>query len=1106
MSHNNITELNQKINILGKISEIFIQRFRVVYLLIFAMILFGFLTYLDMPREAMPEVSMNAISVSVIYQGVSANDIEELITEPLENILESTDGLDSMTSTSKSGNSSITLIFEENTDMDDAKTDVQSSVAGVSLPDGALDPTIMEFKISEMPIMSLTVRGDVSMTELKYYGELIQEEFKGVQGISDVVLSGGYTREIQLLINQSELTRYNLSMNTIKNSISNSEVSIPLSSMYLEGETFNLRIDESINTIEDIENIVIQGSKNSVILLKDIATVHDGFKTPTEYAYFYINEGEESKTSEPAIYLQVYREDNYDMVKPAEEIRKIIENDINDLVNNQVDIVVTQDMSLDVSQELDTVLDSAISGFLVVIIVLFLFIGLRESLIVASVIPLSLLISVVLLDLLGMTFNTLTLTGFIIALGLLVDNAIVILENVDRLRDFGVDRVKSSIFGSNQVAPAVFAASLTTIVAFFPLLLMKGQIGEMIRALPLTIVLAIIASFFVSIIITPALTSRFLSKFKKNEQHNLTISKKRKTINIIASSLFVAILSIAAFRDFGLWSLLFGLVFGLIMFVKNIKFVYIEKDESKSLASRYKQFLSSIISKGYKRVLILVISLLLFASSFTVLLTDRVAIELFPVEDPDLITISVIAPEGTWVNDTREIVYNIEDMLFKYDDIESFNSKIGNDNSFQLMRSGASGSNEAAIEVNLKEDRNLSGLELLEILREECTKIPGATIIVDAAITQGPSSDDISLSLKGSDPDVLEDIGSAYYEELVTIDGIVNSEFSRVSDAKELVIQFDNQKASSYGFNVMTLSQDLRNKISGLKATTYTDNDNELDVTIYIDKDSITSIQDFEKLYFTSPLGDMVGFSDIGSVAIVDAVKSIDHEDGLNVVTITADVAPAYDLSAVNQEFNSKIAGITVPKGVEEATGGSIGDIQETMRSMLIGLAAAILLVFIILSIQFNSLHQPLVILMSLPLAITGVMFGLFFTGNNLGFYAMMGIIALVGIAVNDAIVLIDYINYLRSAGIDKKEAIVEGVKTRFTPVFATSITTIGGILPLAVFNSTYGQLGIALISGLITSTLLTLLVIPVIYYMMDSLVTKIKSKTGIFIEHSIDE
>lgn len=1098
-----ISELSQPSNVLGKISQMFIERFRVVYLIIIGILLMGFIVYSGMPREEMPEVSIKMISVNVTYQGVSASDIESLITEPLENVLDSVEDLDAITSTSKTGNASIILNFEEQVDMDDALTTVRNNVANVNLPEGAMDPVIMEFKTSEMPIMKMTITGDVSMTDLKHYGEVIQEEIEGIEGISEVALSGGYTREIQIQLKQSELTKYNMTVNEIIGSIQNSEFSTPLNSMGLEGENFNLRFDETFTTLEDIENIVIRSDANSYIVLSDIANVADGFKTPSEYSYYYINDGSEDKASEPAIYLQVYRDDGYDMVQPAEDIKTMLSEDKDSLLPENVNIVITADDSVEVTEELNTVLNSALSGFLVVIIVLFLFIGLNEALIVASVIPLSLFISVIFLDLSGMTFNTLTLTGFIIALGLLVDNAIVILENVDRLRDLGIDRVRASRVGSNQVAPAVFAASLTTIVAFLPLLVMEGTIGEMIRSLPLTIVFSIIASFMVSIVVTPALTSRFLSKYKGGHKAEVNMSRFSKSFSIYGSTVFVAALSLYAFKDFGWFSLLIALAIAAIMYVRKTKFTYGSHDESQSISYKYKSVITKILSKRKYRVTVVLSSILMFFLSLSLLVIGDVAVELFPVEDPDSLTISVTAPEGYLLEDTRAIVYKIEDLLFEYDDIESFNSSMGSDTNQSMMNASTSSSNEAQIEVDLKEDRQITGIDLLDMIRNDMTQVAGANIIVDAAISKGPSSEDLSVSLVGDNRAELEKIGDLYYQALIATDGVVNPNYSSTSGAKELLIHIDDLKLGKYGYTAASFSQELRNRINGIKTTTFTDNDDEVDITVYVDQDAIDAISDFDSLFFTSVQGETFQFSEVASMEVAAAISSIAHSDGQNIVTISADVHPNMNLTEVVADFNSRTDAIVLPKGVEEDTGGGFRDISDTTTSMALGLLAAILLVYIILSIQFNSLHQPLVILFSVPLAITGVMFGLQLTGNNLGFYAMMGIIALVGIAVNDAIVLLDYINYLRAQGIEKTEAIVEGVRTRFTPVFATSITTIGGILPLAVFNDTYGQLGIALIFGLIASTLLTLLVIPVIYSGLDTIASTFKSKTGIFVEES---
>lgn len=1074
-----IPELKEKTNILGSIANFFIVRFRVSYLIVFAILLFGYITYGNMSRELVPEVSINMIMIKTSYQGASAEDIENLITNPIEDAIKSVDELDEINSTSNNGMSSIRLTFEDSTDMKDALADVNEKINKVKLPDDASDPYTFNFKTSDIPMMQMIVTGDYELTDLKMYGENLKSKIEGISGIAEVDLTGGYNREIKVLISSTELLSYNLSVNDISNALRNANVALPSGTEEIDGENYSISIDDDFVEVKDIENTVVRSDGKSIIYIKDVASVIDSYKEPTSYSYQYIRGDNEMST--PAVYLVVYRENGYDMVVPAEEIRKIIAEGSKELFPEDVTILITDDASVEVETELDNVLSNAMSGFLVVIIVLFLFIGLNESLIVAMVMPLSLFIAIYLLDASGMTLNTLSLTGFIIALGLIVDNAIVVMENVDRMRDKGLDKVTASRVGTNQVAPAILAATLTTIAAFLPLVLMPGVMGSMIRVLPLTVIFTIAASLIMSLSITPTFCSIFLPKFKNK--------KKLKVINIVLSTTFIVILSLIAFMDEGkisLLSIVSAVLFGGAMIIKGLyKLKYQDSlIKPKLMVDRYSDWIRSVLKAAWKRWMIFITATIVLILCMVSVLTGIVKLEMFPVEEPDTINIKVEGPQGYLLNDMDIITKEIESYLYKYDDVKLFNSSVGNGST-----------NTAKITVELVDDeiRNISAFDLLNMIREDVKYIAGVNIIVDATLTMGPSANDIEVILKGDNYDNLELLGSQYEEVLSAIGGVINPGLDSMNGMKNLTIKVDNKKAAIYNLSPSSISNTVRQRISGVKAGVLKDNSEEVDITLYVDENQIKSVKDFRKIYFLSPNGTLVNFYDVATLESSQGVSTITHIDGERVIKLVADVDPDYNVNDIMKTFEKDIKQIKIPSGVTRTSGGGFADLNETMINMVIGYFAAILLVYIILVVQFNSLLQPVVILISVPLALIGVIVGLFITGNNLGIYAMMGIIALVGIAVNDAIVLLDYTNYLRSSGYNKLDSIVESVKTRFSPVMATSITTIGGVLPLAIKSSSYGQLGYALIFGLVASTLLTLLIIPIVLYTMDNGNEKIK-------------
>jgi len=1078
MKSKNIPELKEKTNFLGQIANFFIERYKISYLIVAGLLILGLMTYQAMPRESMPEVNMNVVLITTAYNGASAEDMENQITNPIEDALASVEGMDEMTSTSGNGISSIMMTFDEGTDMDATEVEINNLINRVNLPEDATDPNIIAYSTSDMPMMQMIVTGDYELTDLKQYGENLKSSMESVSGISEVTLTGGYDREIKILVDSETLMTYGLTSSDITNALNSADVASPAGTEAIDGENYSIRINEGFTSISDIENTIVSSNNNGTIFIKDIAEVVDSYAAPSSYAYQYMSGVNEEST--PAVYLAVFRESGADMVVPAEAIKAIIAEGSPDLFPEDVSVMITADDAIEVETELNNVVGNAMSGFLVVIIVLFLFIGLNESLIVAMIMPLSLLVSIILLDYSGTTLNTLSLTGFIIALGLIVDNAIVIMENVDRLREKGLDRRTASKIGTNQVAPAVLAATLTTVGAFLPLAMMSGRIGNMIRVLPLTVVFTILASLIMSLSMTPTFCAMFLPKFKEK--------KKLKLVNAILSTGFVVVLALVAFSDkgIGILSILAAILFGGAMAIKSyltLKNQDKGETEESGFIYKYSQWVRNVLSIAWKRWLIFIGASAVLVFSLMMVITGVISLEVFPTEEPDTIYINIDGPEGYLIEDTSAIVKEVEAELYKYSDIDAFNSSVGSD-----------GEKSAVITIDLvdSEIRETDAFTLMDQFRADVADIAGAAITIVATTSQGPSANDIEIILAGDDFETMEMLGSQYEEVLSAIPGVVNPYLESNGGMKTMNIQVDDEKAAAFNLSAASISNEVRQRISGASAGTFTENNEAYDVRLYIDEDQIHSVKDFETIYFQSPTGQLVNFYDVASVNVEEGISTISHIDGDRVIKLIADVDPDYNTNEIMASIEEGVAGIPVPNGVSRTEGGGFADLGYTVNDMITSYIIAILLVYIILVVQFNSLVQPFVILISVPLALIGVILGLLLTGNNMGIYAMMGIIALVGIAVNDAIVLLDYNNTLRSQGYTRLDALVEAVKTRFKPVMSTSITTIGGVLPLAIKSASYGQLGYALIFGLVTSTLLTLLIIPIVLYTMDNGIEKI--------------
>jgi HAE1 family hydrophobic/amphiphilic exporter-1 len=1073
-----LPELKQEKNFLGKITALFVDRFKLVYLLIFTLLMMGLYSYMELPKESIPDVSFDMIVVTTPYAGAGPDDINNLIVDPMESKLKDVDGAKSVNSTIENGYGQIIVEFEENTDLVQAESQVRNEIDSVKLPDGAQDPIISTISTGEIPIFQMTVTGDYELTELKSYAEELKDEMENVKGIRQVDVSGGYEREIQVIADFPRLREYGIGLSNITQALQGSNISLPAGDSDIDGEHINIRIDERFQTIEDIENLVVSSSSNGNILLRDVAEVRDHYKTPDVYSRVYIREESHSVVDHrttPAVYISVYRETGYDMIQPAAELRAITENAPGTMLPDDVRLVITADHSEIVKDDLTLVINNAAGGLISVIIVLFIFIGLNEALIVSTVIPISLLITFIVMKFTGLSFNTISLTGFIIALGLLVDNAIVVMENVDRLREEGVERVIASKVGTNQVAPAILAATLTTVGAFVPMTMLPGIMGQFLSQLPKTIIVILIASLFVSIIVTPTLCAKFLTPVKK-------LGKKKSPKYHRIATIIIFGLSLMAFSDS--WqirgvTILLAIAFTGIYFVKSRleeKNEEAEDKESASYVQKYRNFIYNLLANGKKKVSIILILIVTLIASVITIPLGLLKVELLPYEEPSSITIKAEAPVGTMLDETSQIAGQIEKILYPYTDIDSFTTTVGDD-----------GTNKVKIEAELREEdeRVHTGRELKESLRKQIEEIPGAeyTIELKSSTSKMQMGAAISLGLKGRNLEETTKYAEMYYEELLKIDGIVQPKLTTDGGVKELVVDIDPNKASFYGLDVSSIASEVRSQISGKQAGIYKEDGDEYDISLYYTDDQITSQEDFDKIFFQSRSGELVNFNDVAELRYEDGLGKLKKEDGDIVVYVEADVMPGYNSAQINRQLQKAVKDIELPRTVEQVVGGQMEELNNQIENMSVSFLVAIALIYIVLVVQFNSLVQPVVILASVPFSIIGAIVGLLVTGNNLGFYAMFGVVALAGIAVNDAIVLIDFANYLRKEGMELRSAVAEAVKTRFQPVIATSLTTIAGVLPLALFNAAFSQLGYALIFGLVASTILTLLIVPILYY-----------------------
>jgi len=1100
-----IPELHLKKNILGRWSTFFIDRYRVTFLLIIVVLFWGGMKYVDLKREAQPEVTIPYVFVSTSYVGASPQEVETLITDPIEEKLEELDDIREISSTSGFGHSTVVLELEPGEDVDEKVREAREKMSELSsqLPGDAEIPAVSYMKTGESPILIFSLSGDYDVLALQESAKAVKERIEKVEGVKEVGLIGNRKREIAITIDPQKLSVYGISLQQINQALSSSNINFPGGDATLNDLTYNIRTVGRFDSIEDIENTLIRYTENGQIYLKDIAKVKDTYEDIDVYVRKAHGLNSNQAEMKNAISIAVKRKESVDDITVRDNVLEMLSNNSDDLYPENMELKLLSDKAEYVDDVLGTVIDNAKSGLILVIVVLFLFIGFGESIIVSLVIPLSIFAAFGLMNVTGMTLNNISMFSLVLAVGMLVDNAIVVMENIDRLRYEGLTAREAAEAGTNQIAPAIMASTLTTLAAFFPMALTSGIMGDFIRPIPMTVIFTLVASFFMAITVTPSVCSVVLKKHRsKNKNQHPILKKVLKVISVV----FIFLLSMIAFKDwektgmsqYGLLSYVMASIFAVAMFIKQFKAKGSHKEQK--VIRIYVQILSWIIDKTKRKWTVMTSIFLLFILSVALIPMGILKVEMFGDSDYPFIFVNINTPQGSKLEDTYQIVEQVEKKLLKVDEIEYFISYVGNEGASiwsDLSLESQGQPNQAKISIQLydKKQRQRSSMEIADALRESFSNIAGADIAVDELEDGPPMGAPVDITLKGEDLDALEYTANDFARILNSIDGVRDIDTSIGETKPELQIRVNKQKAAALGLNDQTIAFAVRNAVNGFTATTYRDGQDEIDVVIRTSNQRLKTTSDLKKIFIYNPMGKAIPLSQVTEFIETQSSPAIYHIDGKRRVSVFGKVREGLTAKEVVEVFDKKIETYPLANGIEIEYGGEEEAMGDSFGDMMVNMVIAAILVFIILAVQFNSLSQPFIILFTVPLALIGVMPGLAFTGHNFGFVSFVGLVALVGIAVNDAIVLVDYINYLRKCGYEMKDAIIETGTTRFLPVLATTITTAGGILPLTIKDPFFAPMGIALISGLCMASVLTLVIIPTMYSLFEGRKLKLKTK-----------
>ncbi len=1009
-------------------------------------IILGAVSLSRLGLDMMPELEMPAIGVFTSYSGAGPQEVEKRITEKLEERLSTIPNLDKITSISRESISVINLAFDWGTNMDEAANDVRDYVglAKEELPEDADEPLIFKFDFSMMPILVMGVTADESYPRLKkIVDDKIVDQLKRIPGVATAITRGGLERQILVEIDKSRLEGRHLSVDEVIEALKLQNLTLPGGHLKTGLTDYLVRIPGEFKNVQQIQDTVIRIEAGVPIYLKDVARVHDSFAERTKFAHMNKREG---------LILFVQKQSGANTVKVVDRVLKELPKLTEDLPSD-IELKVNRDFSEFIRLSINTLRTSLFwGGILVILIILFFSRRISSSLIIISAIPCSLIITFVLMYMADYTLNIISLSSLAIALGMVVDAAIVISENIHRHRESLEDPKQAAIAGASEVAKAVVASTLTTMAIFLPIVFVKGITGILFKQMAAVICLALLASLFTALTLIPMLTSRFIKKgpgpFSKE------IERKK---------------GLAPF-----WQRLY-----------RISEHWFRKTEEG-----YRKLLSWALAHRAATIT-LGLSILVFS----LLLIPLVGTEFFPEVDTGIVRIDVERPIGARIKETGKVMTAIEDIL--YSKVPELKASLvswgyGESGGIGHIIGGEESSNTGWVMSKLvqKKYRRRSNKQIAAELKPLVSSFAGTKVRFSTedpmeSILFGAQSKPLSIEVRGYDLEDARKYSAQIAQTLEEIKGVGDVEISRKEGKPELQVIIDRQKSARLGVNVTALANTVKTFIEGTTATQYREAGDEYDIFVRLREEDRSKLLDLDNLFVTSTAGKQIRLSNIAAIEEQKGPIKIERKGQERIVYISANIY-ARDLGSVVGEAQEKLSRISPPFGFSYTFSGAREEQLKAFRWLFFALILGVILVYMVMASLFESFKHPFIILFSIPFAIIGVIYSLLLTNQRLNVDSFIGVILLTGIVVNNAIVLIDYINTLRKKGLGLTEAITQGSRTRLRPVLMTASTTIVGLLPLALFQGEGAEewraLATVVIGGLAVSTLITLVLIPTVY------------------------
>ncbi|MFA6598273.1 MAG: efflux RND transporter permease subunit [Ignavibacteriaceae bacterium] len=1033
------------------------------FMVAIAVFVLGFVSLYQLPIDMLPNIQIPVVSVITYNNGAGPTDMEQTVTVPIERVVSSTNNVNYVQSSTREGVSSLRVYFNWDASTDVGLIDVIQKVNRILnfLPAAASQPLVLKFDITNIPVCTVALNGDLdqrALYDLAY--NIIEPQLEHIPGVAFAQVTGGRIREIHIKVDRNRIDALNLSLQQVLQAMSASNLIVPSGDLKTGVFDYSLKTESEFNVVEPMGNVVIKNQDGTPIRIRDVAYVEDSYQEQTEVIR---NNGKEG------VVLRIQKTSGANTVEVVNAIVKAL-TQLRD-VPPSIRTSLATDQSLYIRQSISGLFQEAILGALLATLVILIFLrNTKSALIIFLAIPLSIFVTFIFFRFSGTTLNIMTFGGLALGIGRLVDDSIVELEVITRhyktMKTDGKAKMQATLDAAQEVASPIFISTLTTVIVFLPVIFLTGIAKLLFLPLVVTITVALFSSFFVSRTVTPLMCYNYLHAEREVDPNSKKLSQR----------------------------------------IQNY---------FKNLLDSIDVFYQNTIAKALKHKRFVIFSVIGFAA-FSFLLFKLVGTEFFPETDESQFSISVKLPVGTRIEETEKFVERIEKIVRKnvpeaktvISDIGVPSAKSGN------TFGGNSGSHAASISVSLiaPDQRDRTVFDIIKILRPKIMNLPGAQIFINSGgflkfLLNFGSSAPIDIIISGQDFEKSNKLSQQIFDIVKSTNGASDVQISRELNLPELNVSIDREKAGALGVSISQISNTITTAISGSVASVFTDpaTGNQYNILVRLSEDYRNKIDDIKNLSVQNTQGVLIKLSNLVTVTLVKSPIQIDRKYQERIVEVTGNVT-GRDLGSVSKDINAKLANIQIPTGFTVTTSGNVEQQNKTFGDLSLALILAIVLVYMVMASQFQSLIDPFIIMFTVPLGMVGVVWALFLTNTTLSVTSFEGVIVMIGIVVSNGILLVDYTNKLRKTGMDLHEAVIKGGRTRLRPILMTTLATVLGLIPLALGmggEKSQSPLAIAVIGGLTISTFLTLLFIPVLYTVFEEKFSK--KKKNVDEEYSIE-